>query len=613
MKKVMGRYGEMYFHDEDELVGLALSLYGEYSEGEVEVFRKCLRPGFTAIDVGANIGAFTVPMARIVGSGGTVIAYEPSPHNCKALVKNLSVNGLDNVIVLDRAASDKSRFIDISNQDALHAYTQPDINNGSFQVECSTIDELSLGRCDFIKIDVDRHELQVLKGASNTISRCRPIIYFENEHDDLKEDLIAFMVMMGYRLYWHKPFQFNPDNYFGNSRNVFANLISLMNLAVPEEDGFEVNGLDEVMDLRSDDLMFDREIERFQKRIDKNPNDNESKIVVAHYHNLMQRTDKAIEILSGTDGPGAQAILGLIDMQKGNYNKDNWAKYELRYLQRNLRQFGGDRKFNAPKWDGRPTKDPVLIWCEQGFGDQIMFARFIPEVLKRAPNAVFEFRSELFELLQYSMDPEANTAWPNVQYQGKLHRLGRSLPEFKYHCSFPSLGYVLGVDNDMIRQYSNPYLFADPSLIDNWKGKGNWQIGVNPFPLNGARIGICNRGSATSERPYTRDIPENLLDRLGRLYPLFPFNSQKPLESFMMTAACISALDLIITVDTSIAHLAGALGVDTWLLLSWDPDFRWGLKGDTTIWYPSMTIFRQPRFRDWESVIDEVISKLEAF
>ena len=92
-----------------------------------------------------------------------------------------------------------------------------------------------------------------------------------------------------------------------------------------------------------------------------------------------------------------------------------------------------------------------------------------------------------------------------------------------------------------------------------------------------------------------------------------PTDQQGQFESFALTAAAIKALELVITVDTSVAHLAGALGVPTWLLLSWDPDFRWGLKGSKTIWYQNMRIFRQPAFRDWGSVIDTVTAELERY
>ena len=132
---------------------------------------------------------------------------------------------------------------------------------------------------------------------------------------------------------------------------------------------------------------------------------------------------------------------------------------------------------------------------------------------------------------------------------------------------------------EMIGTGPFPYLNVDPLLVANWQGKGNIRLGQTPEgPLHGARIGLCHKGSATSERPYTRDIPKELLLPLVRKFgPVFPLDQQGQFEIFAMTAAAIKALDLVITVDTAIAHLAGALGVPTWLLLSFDPDFRWGL------------------------------------
>ena len=147
-----------------------------------------------------------------------------------------------------------------------------------------------------------------------------------------------------------------------------------------------------------------------------------------------------------------------------------------------------------------------------------------------------------------------------------------------------------------------PYLHADSGLIETWRERGN-----------PSSIGICHRGSPKSERPLTRDIPAEFFDPLNARYaPFFMLHQNGQFENFADTAAAIAGLDLVITVDTSIAHLAGAMGKPVWLLLSTDPDWRWGLQGDSTIWYPSMRIFRQHKFRDWKSVIDDVITALDA-
>ena len=125
------------------------------------------------------------------------------------------------------------------------------------------------------------------------------------------------------------------------------------------------------------------------------------------------------------------------------------------------------------------------------------------------------------------------------------------------------------------------------------------------------RLGICCKGSPKSERPYSRDIDPLVLQPV--IYghgPWVTLDQKGQFESFADTAACISSLDLVLTVDTSIAHLAGSMGKDVFLMLSTDPDWRWGLADSKTPWYPTMTIFRQKTLFDWSPVVDEIMGAL---
>jgi FkbM family methyltransferase len=605
------RHGVFDIFDEDELVGLSLATYGEYSEGEVEVFRKVLKPGDVAIDVGANIGALTIPMANLVAPGGLVYAFEASAANVQLLSRNVNQNQCDDlVLIFPVAASDDVGMLKVDKQSALHAYSRKDINEGEFDVPSVTIDSLELPRCKLIKIDVDGHELQVLNGAVETIKRCRPVIYIENEIDAKREEMVAWFIDHGYRCFWHRPYMFNIDNWRHEKKNIFGALISIMNVCVPDDEGYEVQQLEEVADYRDDDLIFVRELDRYRSYIERNPNDLHSRWMAAHYSNLMQWRIEAKELIADNltydpDHIPTRALQAYMRLQDGDYCRGAWEGYEIRHRQANRHQFGGDRTFpdelHVERWDGAPTDKPLLIWSEQGFGDNIMFVRFFEQVRHRAPNAFLECRPELYELFEYSKI----TGPDNFK---RLYRLGRTLPRYELQLPLPSTAWALGADETMIRR--EPYLDVDGMLVANWRGHGNIRLGQTlEGPLHGARIGLCHKGSATSERPYTRDIPKELLMPLVRKFgPVFPLD--QVLESFAMTAAAIKALDLVITVDTSVAHLAGALGVPTWLLLSFDPDFRWGLTGDRTIWYDSVRIFRQPKFRDWQSVIDEVMAAL---
>ena len=142
-RQVETRHGIFTIFDEDELVGLSLSVYGEYSEGEVDVFRKVLRPGDVAIDVGANIGAFTIPMAKLVGEAGHIHAFEASAANVSLLHLNVKNNQPANVWIHGMAASDNNGTLKVDKQSALHAYSRRDINEGEFEVACGTIDSLA--------------------------------------------------------------------------------------------------------------------------------------------------------------------------------------------------------------------------------------------------------------------------------------------------------------------------------------------------------------------------------------------------------------------------------------------------------------------------------------
>ena len=608
------RHGSFSFYAEDKLIGRALERYGEYSEGEVVVFKKCLRQGNVAIDVGANIGAFTVPMAQLVGEDGMVYAFEASQKNLDLLYQNVfEHNKMVNVAVIPHAASNNPGKVTISHQDAHHAYDLSD--RGEFTVDSVTVDSLDLEECHFIKIDVDAHEIEVLQGAEETIKRCQPIIYVENEHEEKAGELIAWLTDHDYRCFWHRPVHYNPDNHRKDPHNFFGNLVSIMMLCVPNNGKpWNINGLDEVADIRHDDMMFEREIGRYRRLSSQYPDDLQARLLAATMENMMQRPSLADELIEEnlrrnplhTD---TLRIKGLMQLQRGNWH-DGWRTFETRFDSgklEHLAQFGGNRVHEVPKWDGKPTDGRVLIWSEQGFGDQIMFARFFRHVKKLAPNAVLEVHPDLFELFDYWHSRDLI----GLPRSGDLHRLRRSVPGYDFHCSLLSVPAVIDAGEEEIA-IDGAYLDVDLMLTLNWLGVGNHAFSFGRHPMNHATIGLCAKGSALSERPYNRDLPADLVSELAEAHgPFFNLEQQGQFESFAVTAGALKALKLVITVDTSVAHLAGALGVPVWLLLAYDPDWRWSLHGETTIWYPSVRIFRQSKFRDWKSVIERVKVELE--
>lgn len=602
------RRGIFSFLETDTFVGRAINDYGEYGENEIEVFKQVLREGDVAMDVGANIGSLTVPMAQLVGTTGHVYAWEPGANNLTVLQRNIEQNGLsDRVTIMPCGASNSDGDVAVQQVASLHLWRRPEPQflplGDTVKVPVRTIDSLKLPKLKFLKIDIDGMELECIEGMDETIKRCRPYIYIENEQQGKMDKVIAALTERGYRLWWHRPPQFNPDNWRKNPRNWFGNIVSMMMVCYPEEgiisDETGVDGLEEVADLRNDDDMYEREIWRYRRYLNRWSGDKWAALFLAHNLNLMQRREEAQEVINDCvrqfpEWMPIRSLQAMLNLQAGDFSQ-GWPGAQLRFEQPGLRQFGGHRfkPFNAraPIWDGQQLKSdqPLLIWSEQGFGDMIMFARFLPLVHRLCSNVYLECHDALYELFEYS----------HLAEPGHLRRLHRRLPDFAYQISLPSVPHALKITEAEIRRWgAMPYLDADDEITKHWKE----QIGIR-----GMRIGVCHRGSPRSERPYTRDMPGEQFDKLMFDYgPFFPLYQNGQFENFADTAASLKCLDLVLTVDTSIAHLAGAMGVPVWLLLSWDPDWRWGTKDDTSIWYPSMRIFRQKKFRDWSGVIDDV-------
>jgi FkbM family methyltransferase len=243
------RHGTMMYLRQDRYVGRSFTEYGEYSEGEVELFRQCLRPGDVAIDVGANLGAHTLPLARLVGPGGIVIAFEPQRILFQILCGNVALNEIPNVHALPFGVGRAGGSTKVPALDYRGANNFGGIALGGAQGEDVTVvalDQLGLARVKLIKIDVEGMELDVLVGAKATLARCRPILYVENDRADKSEALVAQLQEEGYRMWWHTPALFNPGNFLGNPQNVFGNVISCNMLCLPRESQTTTQGLTEI-------------------------------------------------------------------------------------------------------------------------------------------------------------------------------------------------------------------------------------------------------------------------------------------------------------------------------------------------------------------------------
>lgn len=244
------RHGPMMFFAGDTHIGRSLDLYGEHSEPEIALFRQFLRPGMTAVDVGANIGTHTVPFAQSVGPSGRVLAFEPQGVLHQVLCGNAALNKCGNVTAEHKALGAQTGTVVVPWLDyaregnfgalELGAWTQGDA------VPVTTLDSYALDACHLIKIDVEGMERDVLEGARAAISRHQPLLYVENNKPERSKDLIAWLLANQYRPYWHLPPLFNPKNFFGETNNVFGFTISVNMLCVPKSKPSRVEGLKEI-------------------------------------------------------------------------------------------------------------------------------------------------------------------------------------------------------------------------------------------------------------------------------------------------------------------------------------------------------------------------------
>lgn len=290
-----------------------------------------------------------------------------------------------------------------------------------------------------------------------------------------------------------------------------------------------------------------------------------------------------------------------------------WRGFEWRWKSSSFPR--APETLSIPRWKGEPLAgQTIVIHAEQGLGDTIQFVRYLPQIQERGGKVVFCCAKELVPLLQH------------VAGVDQFALTGQSLPTFDYYAPLLSLPAIFGTTVETIPA-PIPYLFADATLIASWS--------TRLAQLRGIKVGICYRGNPQHRRDRFRSIPREYFEELMQ-DGVSGVNLQREVSSqtanlsqasgiinladeldaqagsFMDTAAVMKSLDLVITCDTSLAHLAGALGVPVWLALDFGADWRWLLDRDDSPWYPTMRLFRQTAPGDWGGVFQKIKKALRA-
>jgi tetratricopeptide (TPR) repeat protein len=315
----------------------------------------------------------------------------------------------------------------------------------------------------------------------------------------------------------------------------------------------------------------------------------------------MECAGKALVLAPGQ--PSARWNAGLARLTAGDL-RGGWTGYEARF---ELPGGARRRTFPMPLWTGEPLVGrSILVYAEQGLGDSLHFCRYLAELAGRGARVIFECPQKLVSILE-TLDPkpELVVAPANPAPAADYHVPLLSLPGL-FETTLPSI------------HGTSPYLLATPDAQARWRKR--------LAPLRPRRlVGFVSQGNPKYKNDRNRSIPfpawAPLHSQPGTALVHLQFGVAAPPElvdldlgaevgDFADTAGLVDELDLVLTVDTSMVHLAGALGKTTWLLLPYAADWRWLRDRSDSPWYPSVRIFRQSRPGDWSSVMGEVVAAL---
>lgn len=302
----------------------------------------------------------------------------------------------------------------------------------------------------------------------------------------------------------------------------------------------------------------------------------------------------------------ARCNWSLLSLLRGDFER-GWPGYEWRLLTGTPR-----RNFLQPRWDGSPLGGrTILLHAEQGFGDCIQFCRYATLVAQSGGSVIVECQEQLGRLFRDSL-----SGITIVNKNGPM-------PSFDVQCPLLSLPLIFRTALNTIPSQT-PYLFADSAASAHWRTR---LAGDEKF----FKVGLAWAGNKTHRNDRKRSLTLANLGCLGRIPGVRFYSLQKgdradqartpptgmqlvdwsnDLLDFADTAALVVNLDLVISVDTAVAHLAGALGKPVWVLLPSIPDWRWLQGRDDSPWYPMMRLFRQGAPGDWDAVIDRVATEL---
>jgi FkbM family methyltransferase len=240
------KHGVFLYNRNDTVISRSLDIYGEWGEHELEVLSRLIKPGYVVIDIGANLGTYSIFFAEQVGPTGLVYSLEPQRITYEFLCANIVLNCFTNVIPLQMAVGEKAEIIQIPALDptkpADFSALRMNGHHDGEMVQVVRLDDLSFQQCDLIKINVEGMESGVLRGAIGLIKNLRPLIFCANKSQTGSPDLVRILMDLNYDCWWHIASSYNPNNFFHNQENVWLEHLPEANMiCIPRELGVEIN------------------------------------------------------------------------------------------------------------------------------------------------------------------------------------------------------------------------------------------------------------------------------------------------------------------------------------------------------------------------------------
>jgi Flp pilus assembly protein TadD len=361
---------------------------------------------------------------------------------------------------------------------------------------------------------------------------------------------------------------------------------------------------------RRDDTGLEEAIECCRRSLETNPDNAEVLINLGVCLQFIGRFGDAIACMERAaalepDNHQVRFNLSMLLMLRGDYAR-GWREYEHRWYVADIKK----PDYRQPQWDGEDLEGKtILLQSEQGFGDAIQCLRYVPAVAARGGRVLLRIDRSVVRLAA------------SLPSNPVILPANAAIPTFDFWCPLLSLPRIFGTRPETVPA-TVPYLRPRPALVTRWQRRiGN---------LPGLKVGLVWAGNEKHANDFRRSIPFGalapILATAGASFVSLQVGTRSAdvaalstdaivdvsaeLTDFAETAGAIANLDLVIAVDTAVAHLAGAMGRPVWLLLPLSPDWRWLLGRDDTPWYPTMRLYRQPAPGDWASVVTRVAADL---